>query len=298
MGTNLIYGDNLWEFMGTDDLKNVSRVEGAAGLEEYEPEARDLMIASAKKEGARMLEEIHVRYSYRMHSLPEFFKGMLQRFTCWYNRENGRRGTLWESRFRSTVVGDGLAARTVAAYIDLNPVRAGMVEDPADYRWSSYGEAVSGGRGAARARAGLVRALSKFAEEEPKARAWAQGGVSKEYRRILISAGVEREEEIAHSGIKQRVVIRKGMEPNKAEAELVRLKDEKARDLKISKVVRCRVRYFTEGGVIGSKEFVNELFTMRRNLFSKKRKDGARRPRGSLKEMTGQIWAMRDLQIE
>ncbi len=53
-----------------------------------------------------------------------------------------------------------MAARKVAAYIDLNPVRAGMVKDPGAYRWSSYGEAVGGGpRGGGRkARAGLVRA--------------------------------------------------------------------------------------------------------------------------------------------
>jgi hypothetical protein len=55
----------------------------------------------------------------------------------------------------------GVAAKTIAAYIDLNPVRAGMVKDPADYRWSSYGEAIGGGaKGSGRtARAGLVRAL-------------------------------------------------------------------------------------------------------------------------------------------
>ncbi len=34
----------------------------------------------------------------------------------------------------------------IAAYIDLNPVRAGMVADPADYRWSGYGEAIGGGK--------------------------------------------------------------------------------------------------------------------------------------------------------
>ena len=56
----------------------------------------------------------------------------------------------------------GTAARTMAAYIDLNPVRAGMVEDPADYRWSSYGEAVGGGRkgNGKKAREGLVRAIA------------------------------------------------------------------------------------------------------------------------------------------
>jgi hypothetical protein len=96
---------------------------------------------------------------------------MLQRFTCWFNRERGRRGTLWESRFRSVIVEDGLAARTMAAYIDLNPVRAGMVEDPADYRWSSYGEAVGGGRGAAAARRGLVRALYAMGAKKQEATA-------------------------------------------------------------------------------------------------------------------------------
>ena len=40
------------------------------------------------------------------------------------------------------IVGSGVAAWTMAAYIDLNPVRAGMVSDPAEYRWSGYGEAV------------------------------------------------------------------------------------------------------------------------------------------------------------
>jgi putative transposase len=52
---------------------------------------------------------------------------------------------LWEDRFKSVIVESGVAARTIAAYIDLNPVRAGMATDPADYRWSSYGEAVGGG---------------------------------------------------------------------------------------------------------------------------------------------------------
>ncbi len=72
-------------------------------------------------------------------------KGVMQRFTQWHNGKHKRSGTLWERRFKSVVVEDGLAARTMAAYIDLNPVREGMVEDPADYRWSGYGEAVGGG---------------------------------------------------------------------------------------------------------------------------------------------------------
>jgi putative transposase len=247
------------------------------------------------KLGEEALEAIHVRYSYRMHSLSEFFKGMLQRFTCWFNREHGRQGTLWESRFRSVIVQDGLAAKTMAAYIDLNPVRAGMVEDPADYRWSSYGEAVGGGRGAKKAQEGLVRAMYSFGSREASARSWAQGGVGKEYRKILISAGMEQGEERGNVRTKQRVVVRKGMDRGKAEAELARLSEEKERDLKISKVIQCRVRYFTDGAVIGSKSFVDGVFQASRERFGPKRKDGARKPRGALGEMAGEIWSLRDL---
>ncbi|MEJ6581849.1 MAG: hypothetical protein QNL68_18850, partial [Akkermansiaceae bacterium] len=76
------------------------------------------------------------------------------------------------------------------------------------------------------------------------------------------------------------------------------LKASQARDLAISKVVRCRVRYFTDGVVIGSKKFVNEVFQLNRRHFSKQRVDGARRPRGALKELAGEIWSMRDLQSD
>ena len=190
----------------------------------------------------------------------------------------------------------GLAARMTAAYIDLNPVRAGICEDPADYRWSSYGEAVGGGRGASVARKGLVRALSEFDNPEPKVRAWAQGGVGKAYRKILISTGTEEVEDRGNLRKSRKVVTRKGMDRKKATAELARLENERARDLKISKVVRCKVRYFTEGGAIGSKQFVNDLFTMRREFFTATRKDGARRPRGNLKGMADEIWTIRDLQ--
>ena len=92
-----------------------------------------------------LVAEIRARFSYRMHSLSEFMKTLLQRFTRWFNRTHERRGTLWEERYKSVIVESGIAARTISAYIDLNPVRAGMVADPAEYRWSGYGEAVGGG---------------------------------------------------------------------------------------------------------------------------------------------------------
>jgi len=81
----------------------------------------------------------------RMFELPAFMRVLKQRFTTWYNKEHGCRGTLWESRYRSMVVKDtpeGLM--NVATYIDLNPIRAGICKDPREYTWSAYARAEAG----------------------------------------------------------------------------------------------------------------------------------------------------------
>ncbi|MFT6182318.1 MAG: hypothetical protein ACI9NQ_001264 [Paracoccaceae bacterium] len=122
----------------------------------------ELSKADQKKEREyrhTQLAAIFERYTKRMHSLSEFMRGLLQRFTRWFNKRHGMRGTLWEDRFHSVIVQSGFTCRTMTAYIDLNPVRAGICADPAEYRWSSYGEAVGGGRGASKAQSGFVRAL-------------------------------------------------------------------------------------------------------------------------------------------
>lgn len=131
------------------------------------------------------VSEIHARFTYRMHDLSQFMKGLLIRFTRWFNRTHSRTGTLWEERFKSVIVESGVAARTMAAYIDLNPVRAGMVTDPADYRWSSYGEAVGGGAkgNGKKAREGLVRAFFSDQGVGFEAEKWRE--VSRLYRRLM-----------------------------------------------------------------------------------------------------------------
>jgi len=251
--------------------------------------------AQNRELGERLLTEIFGRFTKRMHNLSLFMKGLLQRFTRWFNKENGLRGTLWEDRFHSVIVESGTACRMMAAYIDLNPVRAGICVEPEDYRWSSYGEAIGAGRGAAKARSGLVRALHAHDGREGSSRAWAQGGVAKEYRRILISGGIEATAEMPDG---KKVVQRKGKKRTLAEAELDELSAEEARDLKISRVVRCRVRYFKDGVVLGSRAFVDGIFQLKRKQFGTKRTTGARKPRGALGDLSGEIWALRDLQKE
>ncbi|RYF03876.1 MAG: transposase [Oxalobacteraceae bacterium] len=61
-----------------------------------------------------------------------------QRYVQYFNRRHRRTGTLWEGRFRSSLIQDDRYFLICHRYIELNPVRAQMVEKPADYRWSSY----------------------------------------------------------------------------------------------------------------------------------------------------------------
>jgi hypothetical protein len=68
-------------------------------------------------------------------------------------------------------------------------------------------------------------------------------------------------------------------------------------DLKLAAMLRCRVRYFTDGAVIGSRAFVNEAFAAARERFTAKRKDGARRMKGNGKAAAGVLWSARDLRV-
>jgi hypothetical protein len=243
-----------------------------------------------------LARELHERYSYRMHDLSEYMKGLLQRFTQWHNRKHGRSGGLWEDAFKSVLVEDGVASRTMAAYIDLNPVRAGMVADPGEYRWSSYGEAMGGGpRGnGKKARAGLVRAIMAHKGYSADARHWA-GNVSKEYRMLLLAEGEEKLQEVAGGDGKLAVkVVRKGMKKEAVEAELTQL--ERSRDVALGKMLRLRVRYFSDGAVIGSRAFVDGVFRACRDRFGEKRVSGARKLRGHAAAAAGVLWSVRDLQ--
>ena len=65
-------------------------------------------------------------------------KHLGQRYVQYVNRTYGRSGTLWEGRFRSCLTQSDDYVLACHRYIELNPVRAGMVLRPQDYRWSSY----------------------------------------------------------------------------------------------------------------------------------------------------------------
>ena len=64
-------------------------------------------------------------------------RNSIQCYVQWFNRRHGRTGTLWEGRYKSCLVDSDRHLLCVIRYIELNPVRAAMVAQPTDYRWSS-----------------------------------------------------------------------------------------------------------------------------------------------------------------
>jgi putative transposase len=72
-------------------------------------------------------------------SIPGTMQSVGRRYVQYFNHCYGRTGTLWEGRYRATLIDSDAYLLTCMRYIELNPVRAGMVEGPEDYPWSSYG---------------------------------------------------------------------------------------------------------------------------------------------------------------
>ena len=104
------------------------------------------------------LEASRQTYLRRMGDLSIYMKELKQWISRVYNKEHNRKGTLWEERFWSCLLEDRAETLTaVAAYIDRNAVRAGIVERPEDYRWCGYAEAHVGHIAAQRALASLFR---------------------------------------------------------------------------------------------------------------------------------------------
>lgn len=71
--------------------------------------------------------------------LPLLMQAVGRGYVRWFNDRHGRSGTLWEGRYRSTVIQPDPWLMVCMAYIDLNPVRSGVMPDAAAYQWSSHG---------------------------------------------------------------------------------------------------------------------------------------------------------------
>lgn len=105
----------------------------------------DWLYEHAGKTGCRvhayvlMTNHVHLLISADKTDAPgALMKALGQRYVQYVNRVYRRSGTLWEGRFRSCPIQEEAYLLACQRYIELNPVRAGMVGHPGEYRWSSY----------------------------------------------------------------------------------------------------------------------------------------------------------------
>jgi hypothetical protein len=183
----------------------------------------------------------------KLSSLSEFMREIKVGFARFYNRRNNRRGYFWGDRFKSVIVEKGETLINCLAYIDLNPLRAGIVDRPEDYRWNSLGYHVQTNN-----RGNFLSTdfgLKEFNVKSKKERI-------RRYRRYVYEAGsLNRPEKSSAKVIKDRV-----------------LEKERNREFELSRSdrFRYRTRYFTDSGIIGSKEFVAENYQRFKHLFYSK----------------------------
>ena len=167
-------------------------------------------------------------------NLSEYVKEIKQGFSRFYNKGHGRKGFFWSERFKSMIVDNGDTLINCLAYIDLNPYRAGIVKKPESYRWSSLGYHVQSNN--------------------------AEGFLSLDFG--LREFGVRKIEE--RLGYYRRFVYEKGGITERGK--------ERVRGIDLDSVERFRYRsrYFTDSGVIGTKDFVGRIYARFKDYFLSK----------------------------
>ena len=180
----------------------------------------------------------------KLCSLSEFVREVKVGFTRYYNKRHNRRGYFWGDRFKSVIVENGETLINCLAYIDLNPLRAGLVDRPEDYRWNSLGYHIqTGNKGDFLS---LDFGLKEFAVKTADERLRYYRQFVYEKGCIDVSKGAQIREDIVE---KER---KKGFEVSAVDR------------------FRYRTRYFTDSGIIGSKSFVSRLYADFKDHFASK----------------------------
>jgi hypothetical protein len=195
-------------------------------------------------------------YRNKWSNLSEYIREIKQVFSKYYNRTHDRKGYFWSERFKSLIVDNGETLINCLAYIDLNPVRAGIVVKPEEYRWSSLGYHVQ-----TRNKEGFLSldfGLAEFGVKHNQDR-------FKYYRKYVYE-----------------------------KAGLVKDQEQKENDLNAIDRFKYRTRYFSDSGIIGSKEFVNRIYQEFKSYFGSLREKEPRTIRGlagvySLKRLSENI---------
>ncbi len=180
-------------------------------------------------------------YREKFSNLSEYVREIKVRFTRFYNKRHGRRGYFWGDRFKSVIVENGQTLINCLAYIDLNPVRAGLVERPEEYRWNSIGyhlQAKNKGDFLS-----LDFGLREFGVMDDSERL-------RRYRKFLYETG-------AMDKGRGKVI----------DTAVVASEQKKGFQITRTQRFRYRTRYFTDSGIIGGKAFVMDTYQKVREGF-------------------------------
>ena len=217
-------------------LRRMKHLYSKDQMEQFKEQLKEL----ESDAGTRLKEDFLDGFRVRMYHLSHFVRELKLRFSKYYNAANEREGTLWETRFKCSLIeGHSNALMNTAAYIELNPVRAGIVDDPAHYRWCSYTEALSGNKAA---RTGLVTLAS--GENLPLKYSEA----IKRYRDFFVYRSTTQSSR------------RRGMD------------SDSGRDLTVAESTEVKIRYFLDGVVLGSREFIEDWYNRNIENLNKSRK--------------------------
>ena len=184
----------------------------------------------------------------KLSNLSEFVREIKVGFTRYYNKHYNRRGYFWGDRFKSVIVENGETLINCLAYIDLNPLRAGMVKRPEDYRWSSLGYHIQTGN--KDDFLSLDFGLKEFGVMTNKERL-------RHYRKYIYEAGALDRTNSDMAKVIDSDIIEK----------------ERQNDYEINRIDRFmyRSRYFTDSGIIGTKGFVSRNYRRFKDKFMSKR---------------------------
>jgi putative transposase len=164
-------------------LKIIYLAEALDGIEEMLKMIRGDVAAGV--ESKHLAAQFKQPFLDRLYDLSAFVGEVKQRFSLWYNKRNERVGPLWTDRFTSVLVRAEAGVLTkVAAHIDLNSVRAGIVKDPREWRWCGYAEA---SKGPGVARNGVYEFLGITDAARRDRGAWRK--THRQYRELLMGEG-------------------------------------------------------------------------------------------------------------
>ena len=216
----------------------LTRYQKIYGKNSFPPEG------SINKDGSMTPDEDGgiLRLRNRLGSISRFIQEFKQSCTRWYNKQHDRKGYMWGDRFKSVAVDKGEARLVCSAYIDLNPVRAGITTQPDDYRWSSLGWRARQPNAAARQLQTIFDTDCDLPELNTVAKLKSESDQLAWYREfVYLSGGVER---VGKGGIHSHHV-----------RQVTRYHGH----LGIGNTLRYRLRNISEGVAIGSPVFIEKI---------------------------------------